>query len=37
LPETLRIMLTSGVLPAAAIAVVLNLIVPNRSAAVGVV
>lgn len=32
LPETLRIMLTSGVLPAAVIAVVLNLIVPGRSA-----
>jgi NCS2 family nucleobase:cation symporter-2 len=30
LPETLRIMLTSGVLPAAVIAVVLNLVVPNR-------
>ncbi len=33
LPETLRIVLTSGVLPAALIAVVLNLIVPGRSAA----
>jgi len=31
LPETLRIMLTSGVLPAAVIAVVLNLVVPGRS------
>ena len=30
LPETLRIVLTSGVLPAAMIAVVLNLIVPGR-------
>ena len=30
LPETLRIMLTSGVLPAAVIAVTLNLIVPGR-------
>ncbi len=27
-PETLRIMLTSGVLPAALIAVILNLVVP---------
>ena len=33
LPETLRIILTSGVLPAAVIAVVLNLVVPGRSAA----
>jgi len=33
LPETLRIVLTSGVLPAALIAVVLNLIVPGRNAA----
>lgn len=33
LPETLRIMLTSGVLPAALIAVVLNLVVPGRTAA----
>jgi NCS2 family nucleobase:cation symporter-2 len=32
LPETLRIMLTSGVLPAAVIAVVLNLVVPLRPA-----
>lgn len=32
LPETLRIMLTSGVLPAALIAVVLNLVVPGRTA-----
>jgi NCS2 family nucleobase:cation symporter-2 len=31
LPETLRIVLTSGVLPAAVIAVILNLIVPNRT------
>jgi NCS2 family nucleobase:cation symporter-2 len=31
LPETLRILLTSGVLPAAVIAVVLNLIVPDRA------
>ncbi|CAN5229287.1 nucleobase:cation symporter-2 family protein [soil metagenome] len=31
LPETLRILLTSGVLPAAIIAVVLNLIVPNQT------
>lgn len=30
LPETLRIMLTSGVLPAALIAVILNLIVPKN-------
>jgi len=30
LPETLRIMLTSGVLPAALIAVLLNLVVPMR-------
>lgn len=30
LPETLRIMLTSGVLPVAVIAVVLNLLVPGR-------
>ena len=29
LPETLRILLTSGVLPAAIIAVILNLVVPN--------
>ena len=29
LPETLRILLTSGVLPAAMIAVILNLVVPN--------
>jgi NCS2 family nucleobase:cation symporter-2 len=37
LPETLRIMLTSGVLPAALIAVVLNLVVPKRleAAAIG--
>jgi xanthine permease len=34
LPETLRILLTSGVLPAAVIAVVLNLIVPNPVEAV---
>jgi NCS2 family nucleobase:cation symporter-2 len=34
LPETMRILLTSGVLPAAVIAVILNLIVPNRVAAV---
>ena len=33
LPETLRIMLTSGVLPAALIAVVLNLVVPHREEA----
>lgn len=33
LPETLRIVMTSGVLPAALIAVTLNLIVPNRFAA----
>jgi NCS2 family nucleobase:cation symporter-2 len=33
LPETLRIVLTSGVLPAALIAVVLNLAVPKRFAA----
>ena len=33
LPETLRIMLTSGVLPAAFVAVVLNLIVPGRATA----
>jgi len=33
LPETLRILLSSGVLPAALIAVVLNLIVPNPIAA----
>lgn len=33
LPETLRIMATSGVLPAAVIAVVLNLVVPGRTAA----
>jgi NCS2 family nucleobase:cation symporter-2 len=33
LPETLRVMLTSGVLPAAIIAVVLNLMVPLRHAA----
>lgn len=32
LPETLRIMLTSGVLPAALVAVVLNLVVPERTA-----
>jgi len=32
LPETMRIMLTSGVLPAAVIAVLLNLIVPGRAA-----
>jgi xanthine permease len=32
LPETLRILMTSGVLPAAVIAVVLNLVVPNRAA-----
>ncbi len=31
LPETLRILLTSGVLPAAVIAVVLNLVVPDRA------
>lgn len=31
LPETLRIMLTSGVLPAALIAVTLNLLVPGRT------
>jgi NCS2 family nucleobase:cation symporter-2 len=31
LPETLRIMLTSGVLPAAVIAVVLNLAIPGRT------
>ena len=31
LPETLRIMLTSGVLPAALIAVLLNLVVPMRA------
>ncbi|CAN5370380.1 hypothetical protein BH10PSE15_BH10PSE15_16740 [soil metagenome] len=30
LPETLRILATSGVLPAAVIAVVLNLVVPGR-------
>ena len=30
-PETLRILLTSGVLPAAVIAVVLNLVIPDRS------
>lgn len=30
LPETLKMMLTSGVLPAAVIAVVLNLVVPGR-------
>ncbi len=30
LPQTLRIVLTSGVLPAALIAVVLNLTVPER-------
>jgi NCS2 family nucleobase:cation symporter-2 len=29
-PETLRIILTSGVLPAALLAVVLNLVVPHR-------
>jgi len=33
LPETLRILATSGVLPAALIAVILNLVVPNRPAA----
>lgn len=32
LPDTLRILLTSGVLPAAVIAVVLNLVVPGRTA-----
>jgi NCS2 family nucleobase:cation symporter-2 len=32
LPETARIMLSSGVLPAALIAVVLNLVVPGRTA-----
>ena len=32
LPETLRIMLTSGVLPAAFVAVTLNLAMPNRPA-----
>jgi xanthine permease len=32
LPATLRIMLTSGVLPAALIAVVLNIVVPGREA-----
>ncbi len=32
LPDTLRIVLTSGVLPAALIAVVLNLLVPDRTA-----
>jgi len=31
LPETLRIVLTSGVLPAAILAVVLNLFVPGRT------
>jgi xanthine/uracil permease len=30
-PETLRSMLTSGVLPAAVIAVVLNLAIPGRT------
>ncbi|MEQ6333709.1 nucleobase:cation symporter-2 family protein [Sphingobium sp. MK2] len=30
LPETLRIILTSGVLPAALVAVILNLVVPDR-------
>ncbi|MET0371068.1 MAG: nucleobase:cation symporter-2 family protein [Sphingobium sp.] len=34
LPETARIVLTSGVLPAALIAVVLNLVVPGRSGTV---
>ncbi|MCI4592571.1 purine permease [Sphingobium sp. BYY-5] len=33
LPETLRIILTSGVLPAALVAVILNLIVPKRISA----
>jgi len=33
LPETARIVLTSGVLPAALIAVILNLLVPGRSVA----
>jgi NCS2 family nucleobase:cation symporter-2 len=32
LPETARIVMTSGVLPAALIAVILNLIVPKRGA-----
>lgn len=32
LPETLRVVLTSGVLPAALIAVILNLLVPDRMA-----
>ncbi len=36
LPQTLRIVLTSGVLPAALIAVVLNLAVPKRFAALSV-
>jgi NCS2 family nucleobase:cation symporter-2 len=33
LPDTLRIVLTSGVLPAALLAVILNLIVPDRISA----
>jgi len=32
-PETVQILLGSGVLPAACIAVVLNLVVPDRGAA----
>ena len=35
LPEAARIMLTSGVLPAAVIAIVLNLVVPDREADAG--
>jgi NCS2 family nucleobase:cation symporter-2 len=33
LPQTLRIILTSGVLPAALVAVILNLAVPDRVSA----
>jgi xanthine/uracil permease len=33
LPETLRILATSGVLPAAVVAVLLNLVVPGRTTA----